>query len=265
MNNSGAPLQISRNHEGVETWTLNRPETRNPISDVDMVDAITQAVDRVSGDLDCGAVVLTGAGSAFSAGGDVRAMRDREGMFGDPPALQRTGYQRGIQRLTRTLVGCDVPVIAAVNGPAIGAGFDLALMCDLRVASTEASFAASFVRLGLIPGDGGAWLLPRVVGHARAVELALTGRRIDASTAAQWGVVSTVVEPDQVLKAAEMLATDIAALPRTAVRMTKSLLRRSGDLGLADTLELSSALQPLCHATLEHRELVADFSTRSGR
>ncbi|GAA2116286.1 crotonase/enoyl-CoA hydratase family protein [Actinomadura alba] len=258
-----APLTVSRLGGGIELWTLDRAETRNPISDTEMVTAIVSAVDRVTGDLEVGAVILTGAGTAFSAGGDVKAMQDRRGLFGQPPAGQRVGYQQGIQRITRAMVECDVPVIAAVNGPAIGAGCDLALMCDLRVASTTATFAESFVRLGLIPGDGGAWLLPRIVGHAKAAELALTGRRIDAATAEAYGMVSQVVEPNQLLPAAQALAAEIAELPREAVRMTKALLRRSGDLGLNDMLELSSAMQPLCHATAEHQELVAAFGARS--
>jgi enoyl-CoA hydratase/carnithine racemase len=259
------PLCVERLDGGVERWTLDRAEARNPISDAEMVHAIVSAVDRVSADLDCGAVILTGAGSAFSAGGDVRAMQERRGLFGHSPAGQRNGYQRGIQRITRALVECDVPMVAAVNGAAIGAGCDLALMCDLRVASTQAVFAESFVRLGLIPGDGGAWLLPRIVGHARATELALTGRRIDAATAESWGMVSRVVEPAELLPTAEALAAEIAGLPREAVRMTKSLLRRSGDLGLNDTLELSAAMQPLCHATPDHQDLVDAFGTRRAK
>ena len=265
MSVADSPLRVEQRDGGIEVWTLDRAETRNPISHDLMIDAVVAAVDRVSADLECGAVVLTGAGPVFSAGGDVRAMQDRRGLFGEPPTLQRMGYQRGIQRLTRSLVECDVPMIAAVNGPAIGAGCDLALMCDLRVASTEASFAESFVRLGLIPGDGGAWLLPRIVGHARATELALTGRRIDAETAMEWGMVSTVVEPEALLATAESMAAEIAALPRSAVRMTKTLLRRSGELGLADTLELSSAMQPLCQTTPEHHDLVAGLLTRAAR
>jgi len=251
-----SPLLVTSDN-GVELWTLNRAERRNPISDDAMVSALVGQLDRVAADFNIGAIVLTGAGSAFSAGGDVKAMAAGEGLFGMPAARQRTGYQIGIQRLTRAMVGCDVPIVAAVNGAAVGAGCDLALMCDIRIASTKASFAESFVRLGLIPGDGGAWLLPRIVGHARASLLALTGRRIDAPTAQEWGLVYDVTEPDGLITAAMEIAAEIAAQPCEAVRMTKSLLRKSTELGLHATLELSAAMQPLCHTTQEHHSAVA--------
>jgi enoyl-CoA hydratase/carnithine racemase len=250
------PLLVTREN-GVETWTLNRAERRNPISDDAMVTALVGELDRVTGDFDTGAVVLTGAGSAFSAGGDIKAIAAGDGVFGQPTARQRTGYQLGIQRLTRAMVACDVPIVAAVNGPAIGAGCDLALMCDIRIASDKASFAESFVRLGLIPGDGGAWLLPRIIGHARASVLALTGRRITAATAQQWGLVFEVVATEDLMASATALAKEVADQPRDAVRMTKALLRRAPDIGLDATLELSAAMQPLCHTTDEHHSAVA--------
>jgi enoyl-CoA hydratase/carnithine racemase len=202
-------------------------------------------------------VVLTGAGSAFSAGADIKAIASGDGLFGQPTARQRTGYQIGIQRLTRAMVACDVPIVAAVNGAAIGAGCDLALMCDIRIASDKASFAESFVRLGLIPGDGGAWLLPRIIGHARASVLALTGRRIAAATAQQWGLVFEVVATEDLMASATALAKEIVDQPRDAVRMTKASLRRAPDIGLDATLELSAAMQPLCHTTDEHHSAVA--------
>ncbi|PQP23552.1 crotonase/enoyl-CoA hydratase family protein [Rhodococcus opacus] len=259
------PCLLVDHEDGVETWTLNRATKRNPISDESMISSLVDNLQRVGEDLGTGAVVLTGAGTVFSAGGDVRAMQERLGMFGAPPTAQRRGYQHGIQRLTRAMVDCDVPIIAAVNGAAIGAGCDLALMCDLRIASTNASFAESFVQLGLIPGDGGAWLLPRIVGHARATELALTGRRIDAATAQNWGLVSDIVDPDALLLRARAIAIEIAALPRDAVRMTKNLIRRAPEIGLDATLDISAAMQPLCHTTLEHQEAVAAFGKRKIR
>ena len=121
-------------------------------------------------------VILTGAGSAFSSGGNVKHMRDKTGMFGGSPAQLRNGYRRGIQRIPLAMMALEVPAIAAVNGPAIGAGCDLTCMCDMRIASERAVFAESFVKVGIIPGDGGAWLLPRAVGMARASEMAFTGR-----------------------------------------------------------------------------------------
>lgn len=173
---SDTPLLVER--EGhVETWTLNRPEERNPISDQPMIEALVSAVERVNRDRHVRAVVLTGAGSAFSAGGNVKKMRDRQEIFSGLPHQMRDGYRYGIQQIPLAFYGCDVPIVAAVNGPAVGAGCDLATLCDLRVAADTAWFAESFVKLGTIPGDGGAWLLPHVIGHARASEMALTGDR----------------------------------------------------------------------------------------
>lgn len=258
------PLLVERDGH-VETWTLNRREVRNAISDDDVVDALVDAVSRVNRDDDVRVVILTGAGSAFSAGGNVTAMVEKTGMFGGSPAQLREGYRRGIQRIPRALYECDVPVIAAVNGPAVGAGCDLALMCDLRIASTRAFFAESFVKLGIIPGDGGAWFLPRVVGAARAAEMALTGDRVDAATALKWGLVSRVVEPDELLGAAHELADRIAVNPPRATRMTKRLLRESGHSSLNSLLELSAAMQPLGHHTEDHMEaLTAMRDKRTG-
>ena len=246
----------------VETWTINRPEQRNPVSDPDVVDALVALVDRVNQDHEVRALILTGAGSAFSAGGNVKDMAKGVPPFGGPPHLSREGYRRGIQRIPRAFASLDVPVVAAVNGPAIGAGCDLALMCDLRIASSTAVFAESFVKLGLIPGDGGAWLLPRVVGAARAAEMTLTGDRIDADTALQWGLVSRVVEPDQLLSSARALAHRIVVNPPHAVRGAKRLLRESQHQSLDSSLELAAAMQPLMHATHDYAEAVAAMLER---
>ena len=128
----------------IVTLTMNRPDLRNPISEPDMIDAFEEAVSRINRDASVRVVILTGAGSAFSSGGNVKHMRDREGMFGGSPAQIRNGYRHGIQRIPRALWELEVPAIAAVNGPGIGAGCDLTCMCDIRIASTKAQFAESF-------------------------------------------------------------------------------------------------------------------------
>ena len=213
------PLLVTRDGD-IVTWTLNDPDARNPISEPDMIDALEHAIADVNADGSVRVAILTGAGTAFSSGGNVKHMRDKTGMFGGTPATLRQGYRHGIQRIPRALYHCEVPVVAAVNGPAIGAGCDLALMCDLRIASVTAKFAESFVKVGIIPGDGGAWLLPRAIGMARAAEMSLTGEAIDAETALNWGLVSQVVEPDELLHAAHALALRVAANPPQVVRMT---------------------------------------------
>ncbi|MGF1526573.1 MAG: crotonase/enoyl-CoA hydratase family protein [Candidatus Competibacterales bacterium] len=253
---SAEPLDYQR--EGsIVTLTLNRPESRNPISEPDMVAAIEAACGRIRDDAEVRAVILTGAGTAFSSGGNVKAMRDKAGMFAGAPAALRDGYRRGIQRIPLALYELEVPTIAAVNGPAVGAGCDLALMCDIRIASEKASFAESFVKVGIVPGDGGAWLLPRAVGLSRACELAFTGDTIDAATACAWGMVSKVVPHEALLQEAKALAGRIAVNPPQVVRMTKRLIREGQHTSLPTLLELSAAFQALAHHTDDHAEAVA--------
>ncbi|MCT1433470.1 crotonase/enoyl-CoA hydratase family protein [Dietzia maris] len=246
----------------IETWTLNLPDSRNPISDSSIVEALCERVAAVNADPDVRAVVLTGAGTAFSAGGNVKDMVDRNGMFGGSPYALREGYRGGIQRIPRALYHCEVPVIAAVNGPAVGAGCDLAMMCDLRVASSRAFFAESFVQLGIIPGDGGAWLLTKAIGPMRAAEMALTGDRVPAEKALEWGMVNEVVEPDQLIEAANALAVRVAKNPPHSIRMAKKLLRESQHQSLESLLELSAAMQALAHHTQDHREALAAFAEK---
>ena len=249
--------------DGVATVTLDRPEVRNVVSDAPLVDELPRAFDRLGSDDGVRVVVLTGRGSAFSAGGNVRMMHERGGMFAGSADSIADGYRRGIQRLIRSVVRVEVPVVAAVNGPAIGAGFDLALACDLRIASTTARFGETFVNLGLIPGDGGSWLLPQVVGMQRAAELAYTGRLVDADEALALGIVLSLHEPDDLLEAASTLARQIAAKPGTALRYTKRLLGRARDgAGFEQVLEEAATLQAVLHDTPEHAAAVAQMVQR---
>lgn len=243
--------------DGILTLTLNDPASRNAISDLPMIEALLEAIGRADRDPDVRAVILTGAGTVFSSGGNIKKFGKDSGLNAPLPARTRQNYKRGIQRLPLAFEALEVPVIAAVNGAAIGAGCDLTLMCDVRIAGESAKFASSFVKLGIVPGDGGAWLLPRVVGFSKASELALTGDTIDAQEAMRIGLVSRVVPDGELLKAAKSVASRIAANPAHAVRMTKRLLRRAAQVGLGDLLEMSAAFQALSHATADHEEAVA--------
>ncbi|MGW5383868.1 crotonase/enoyl-CoA hydratase family protein [Nocardia sp. NPDC003963] len=256
-----APVRVERTGD-VVVWTIDNPDQRNPISDEATIDALENAIRDADRDHSVRVAILTGAGTAFSAGGNIKHMRDTAGMFGGDPAALRQGYRHGIQRIPKALYHCEIPTIAAVNGPAIGAGCDLALMCDMRIAATTATFAESFVRLGLIPGDGGAWLLPRAVGMARANQMAFTGAAVDAATALDWGMVNEVVEPDRLLESAHRLATEIAVNPPHALRMTKRLLREGQQQSLETLLELSAAMQAITHHTSDHDEAVAAMLER---
>jgi enoyl-CoA hydratase/carnithine racemase len=243
----------------IVTITLNDPAMRNPISERETVDGIVAALERLNQDNTARVAILTGAGSAFSSGGDLRAMQRAFEERANKPALTTQYYKFGIQRIPLAFEKLDVPIIAAVNGPAIGAGLDLACMCDMRVAAESARFAESFVKVGIVPGDGGAWLLPRVVGYSKACEMAFTGDMLNAQEALACGLVSRVVPDAELLDAAKALAERIAVNPPQAVRMAKRLLIE-GRHGRLDTLlELSAGLQALTHATADHREAVNAF------
>ncbi len=240
--------------DGIVTITINRPEKRNPVSERDVVDGLVGALQRLHGDTAARVGILTGAGSAFSAGGDLRAMDSALDERATRPVRTLDYYEHGIQRIPLAFEALDVPIIAAVNGPAIGAGCDLACMCDLRIAAESARFAESFVKIGIIPGDGGAWLLPRAVGYAKACEMAYTGDPVSAAEALACGLVSKVVPDAELMEAAKALARRIAVNPRQAVRMTKMLIKQGRGTDLPTLLRFSAAMQALVHTTADHRE-----------
>lgn len=248
--------------DAIVTLTLNAPEARNALTSQAQWDAVVAACERVQADPAVKVVILTGAGSAFCAGGNVKDFRDKRGLAAGSGMEIRDNYRRGIQRIPLAFHRLDVPTIAAVNGPAIGAGCDLACMADIRIASEKASFAESFVKLGLIPGDGGAWLLQRVVGYARAAEMSFTGETVDAQAALAMGLVSRVVPHETLLAEATALAERIAANPGQALRMTKRLMREAQTSRLDAILELSAAYQALTHGSAEHEGAVAAFLER---
>jgi 2-(1,2-epoxy-1,2-dihydrophenyl)acetyl-CoA isomerase len=252
------PIRLEQ-HGHVALLTLNRPDTRNALSGEAMFAAFEQTFAALNADLNVRVAILTGAGSAFCSGGNVAEMRDRSGMFAGSPEEIAQRYREGIQRIPRAFEALQVPIIAAVNGPAIGAGNDLACMCDLRIASTTARFAESFVKVGIIPGDGGCWLLPRVIGHARAAEMALTGDAIDAEEALRFGLVSRVVAPEALLDEAFRLAGRIAANPPRVLRWTRQLLQQARTGTLDEALDAAGRLQGLAHHTADHAEAVAAF------
>ena len=240
----------------IVTLTLNMPETRNPITDKDICSALIEATQKMSADQTVRVAILTGSGKAFSSGGNLKHMRDGEGIFAGDAISVKDGYRAGIQRLAQAVWDCEVPLIAAVNGPAYGAGCDLTCMCDIRIASSKATFAENFVNVGIIPGDGGSWLLPRQVGLSRAAEMTFTADPIDAQTAFEWGLVSRVVEPEDLLPAAMALAERIARNPPRQLRMAKRLLREGMTNGLSQVLQLAAAYQGACHQTNDHAEAV---------
>jgi enoyl-CoA hydratase/carnithine racemase len=243
----------------VVTLTINRPENRNPLGEEGDGDLFAEAAERINRDRDVRCVILTGAGKAFSAGGNVKAMRERSASFEGPGVSLRERYRYGIHRIVKAVWGIEVPVIAAVNGPAIGLGNDVACLCDIRLASDQALFGATFLRIGLIPGDGGAWILPRTIGLSRASELLYTADTIDAKTALEWGLVSRVVAHDRLSEEVHTLAAKITNQPPDVLRMSKRLLREGMTASFDNIMELSAAMQALAHHTEDHREAVGAF------
>ena len=238
----------------VAILTLNRPEAMNALGAPGDGDQVAAACAAINADRDIRCVILTGAGRAFSAGGDVKAMKAREGAFGGSGVDLRDGYRNNIHRVVRSIYGLEVPSIAAVNGAAIGLGCDVACMTDIRIAADTARFGVTFLKLGLIPGDGGAWLLPRTIGMSRASELLFTGDVIDARKAQEWGLVSYVVEAEALMSEAMGLAERIAQQPPHALRLAKTLLKQ-GQTTTYDTLmEMSATAQAISHLTEDHME-----------
>ena len=241
----------------IAVLTLDRPEAMNALGAAGDGDAIAALCAEVNADREIRCAILTGAGRAFSAGGDVKAMQNRTGAFGGSAADIRDGYRLNIHKLVRALYGIEVPMVAAVNGAAIGLGCDVACLADVRIAAEGAKFGVTFLRLGLIPGDGGAWLLPRTIGMSRAAELLYTADVVDAATACEWGLVSRVVPADALMDEAMKLAARIAEQPPQALRAAKALLRR-GQTETYDTImELSAQAQAIQHLTEDHSEGVA--------
>ncbi len=239
----------------VLTLTLNRPERRNAIGEFSECEDIIAACAAANADPTVGVVILTGAGTAFSAGGDLKRIRERSGILeGDSGVRLRDAYRRGVQRVQQAIYGLEMPAIAAVNGPALGLGCDLACACDIRIAGEQAIFASTFVRLGLVPGDGGAWLLPRAVGASRAAEMCFTGRNLSAADALAAGLVSRVVPGPELIATAHALAAEITANSGPAVRLAKRLLREADHARFDTVLEMSAAFQALCHQTPEHHQ-----------
>jgi 2-(1,2-epoxy-1,2-dihydrophenyl)acetyl-CoA isomerase len=236
--------------------TLNRPDVANAFN-LAMIHALCDELDRLQDDDSVRVVILTGAGKAFCAGGDLSAMVNKTDMFAGESAALAKQYQRGIQRIPRTLERFSKPVIAMINGAAAGAGLDLACMCDLRVASPRAIFTESFAKLSLVPGDGGTFFLERVVGHARAMEMFLTADRYNAQQALNMGLVHRVVDdekPETLRAQVVELGEKIATRAPLAIEYTKMALKRAHRESYLDQLDLLAHLQGIAQRTQDHEE-----------
>ncbi len=244
-------ILLSRD-DGIITLTLNRPESRNAMSPA-MGEEIVRAVEEIRADRAARVVVITGAGRAFSSGGDL-AMLARDAGLSDDDGPRMAGSPVDFYSRYLSIRRLEVPTIAAINGHAIGAGLCFALAADLRIAAREAKMGMTFTRLGLHPGMGATYFLPRLIGTARAAELLFSGRIIDADEALHFGMLNRVVAGDQLGAATQALAAEIAAAGPIAVRMTKRALYRGTGHSLEEMLELEALQQGITFATEDVRE-----------
>lgn len=231
--------------------TLNRPEASNAYS-TGMVKALVEVLKHADVDNLIRVIVITGAGKNFCAGGDIKAMKGKTGMFAGESNELRETYQAGIQQIPQTISQLKTPVIAMVNGAAVGAGCDLAAMCDLRIASMEATFAETFAKVGLVPGDGGAYFLTRLIGFGKAMEMFLTCKSISAQEALNIGLVNQVVLQSELKNKTEELAEQLSSLPPIALQMTKKAVVHAYQNDLNSHLELMAAYQGITQRSSDH-------------
>jgi 2-(1,2-epoxy-1,2-dihydrophenyl)acetyl-CoA isomerase len=242
--------------DGIATLTLNRPERLNALGDTlrtDLYDAIV----RASSEADVRAIIVTGAGRGFCSGGDVKAMNEGRSENRPRPMLEKVAPLR--DKVVLAMRDAPQPIIAAVNGPAAGAGMNIALACDMRIASTTAKFGETFVRRGLHVDWGGTYFLPRLIGMAKACELIFTGDVIGAEEALNLGIVSKVVPPEELMPAARKLATAVAAGPPIAIRLAKRALYHNQEVDLRAALEYETYAQNICYETEDAREGIRAF------
>jgi len=250
-------------NDRIAVLRFNRDDVRNALTGTGIMEDILRTIDWVNQNEDVSVLVMTGEGKAFSSGGNIKDIRNRDGDFsGDVDELE-SKYRYGIQRIPLVLETIEVPVIAAVNGPAIGAGCDLTCMCDIRIGSTNALFGETFVNLGLIPGDGGAWFLPKVVGYQRAAELSFTGRLVRADEAKELGLLLNVTDPEDLMTEVMALAATIAAKPPKAVRHTKRLMKYAQKMQLKEFLDMCALSQGICQNTEDHMTAVDAFLNKT--
>lgn len=242
--------------ERVVMLTLNRAETRNALS-ADVIDGLVDGLKRANADTSVSCVIIAGAGKGFCSGGNLQELRDLTSVRKLDRAELVEWYRTGIQKIPAAFHELDVVTIAAVQGHAIGAGCDLAAMCDFRIAAPNASFAESFVRVGLISGDGGSWFLPRVIGLARAKEMMLMAQPVDAQKALAWGLVNAVAEEGKLIEAARGTAEQIATLPPNALRGTKQLLRGGAGRSFDEELAAAAQMQAALHLQPDHLEAIS--------
>ncbi len=239
--------------DGVATIRLNRPEKMNAFTD-DMLREWLHALDDCAANQDVRVVVITGTGKAFTTGGDTGSFADKATQT---PAQIKAHVAQGIQKIPLKIAAMDKPVIAAVNGLAVGGGLDIALACDMRFASESARFAETYARMGLIPGAGGAYFLPRIVGTAKALEMFWGTEFVDAHEAERLGLVNKVFPDDELMPATYEFAKRVSNGAPLSIQLIKRLVRQSMSMDLPAALDLVASNLPVVRTSEDHREALA--------
>ncbi|WP_436346536.1 enoyl-CoA hydratase/isomerase family protein [Natronorubrum sp. FCH18a] len=252
------PVRVEHPRKHVARVTLDRPDAMNAY-DESLLRTLVDRLEDLDAADDVRAIVLTGAGErAFCSGVDLENMPLT-------PEMDFADYEEGLglfQNIVRTLRTIETPVIGAVNGYALGAGCDTALACDVRIVGENAAIGETFIDVGFVPGDGGAYLLPRLIGEARAKELIFTGRHLEGEEIVEWDLARECVPDDELLETAESFAADLAEQPPIALGLSKSLVNESADIDLETAFERATRAQRICAQTDDHAEAVDAFAEK---
>ena len=252
---------ILQEKDHILTLTLNRPEASNAF-DLPMIEKLVESLDQADRDDNVRVVIITGAGKHFCAGGDIKAMKEKREMFAGESDELRRRYQHGIQRIPLMMEKIQKPIIAAVNGAAIGAGCDFAAMADIRIGCEFTKMGETFSKLALVPGDGGTYFLPRVVGYPKAMEMFLTGKIYDSEECERMGLLNIVVAATNLQEEAFQWAKQIVSNSPMALQMTKKALRISYLKDLQTSLDLLSAYQGITQRSSDHFEALDAFNEK---
>lgn len=257
---SDATLTVTNRYA---TLRFERDDVRNALTGTTLIDDICATIEWANANKQISCLIITGSGSAFSSGGNVKDMRDKVGMFGGSPNEISQSYKNGIQRISRVMHSAEIVTIAAVNGAAVGAGFDLCCMADIRIGCENTRFGETFINLGIIPGDGGAWFLQRLIGYQRAAELTFSGRIIDSAEALSLGLLLECVPKDTLVATAERYASEYASKPPQALRAAKRLMKLAQRQELTDFLDVCADVQSQCHQTEDHQRALNAFLNKT--
>lgn len=259
LNLIDSKINISKN---VGILKFNRNDVRNALTGTHLIQDLINTINYVNKSNKISVLIITGEGKAFSSGGNVKDMLKKNSSFSGPVEKVEKKYRFGIQQIPIHMEKLEVPSIAAINGPAIGAGFDLACMCDFRIMSDTAYCSESFINLGIIPGDGGAYFLQRLIGYQKAAEFTFTGKKISADEALRLGLILKKVNHNKLIIETKKLAFEIAKKPKNTIRYTKRLLKMATKIPLEEFLELCALFQGISHNHKDHKNALKKFKEK---